>query len=676
MNKQKTISIAIAALCLLAAGLWAYGKYLSPTRIATLNYPGFMVEKLLRSNNNSHIKIEAVELDKPEKIKNYDMVLVRVHGSSMNQTHSDAIKKAIEKGVKVLSTESDNQEINSFSGRELEYLSTLLENGSVKNYRSLLNYVRAKVDHKAFFNKTYGEPLIIPSDYYFHLGEDQFFATYEAYQKFYEESGKYKKGAPNIALISGNINIQNSNAEHMAAIIHSLENRGMNVYPINSFGMKKLALIKAVKPDIIINRPHGRLVMGGAESGTRLLKSLNVPVLSPITVSETYDDWMASKQGMKSGGLTSMSVVLPELDGAIVPFAVAAQFERKGRKIFDAIPVHTEKFCAMVEKFAALRTKSNADKRIAIYYYKAAGKGAMGAAGIEGVQSLFNTLKNLKNNGYNLSGLPENANALEQMIQTGGSVLGTYALGAYDDFLKNGNPELLDVETYNKWAGEIIPEPLRNDMRATYGEAPGDYMAVHKNNKSYIAVARIRFGNVVILPQPMPLAGDDVEAITHGVEGALAYPYVASYLWTRKGFKADALMHFGTHGNLEFIPGKQIALAENDWTDLLVGDMPHFYPYIINNIGEGIIAKRRSYATLITHLTAPFMKSELYNELKILKDRLHNMEHMEAGALRENYRKTVTNMARKQNILSALAIDTTLTALSDEQIEQVHIYLE
>lgn len=161
----------------------------------------------------------------------------------------------------------------------------------------------------------------------------------------------------------------------------------------------------------------------------------------------------------------------------------------------------------------------------------------------------------------------------------------------------------------------------------------------------------------------------------HGVEGAPAYPYVASYLWTRKGFGADALIHFGTHGSLEFIPGKQVALSDYDWTDVLVGDMPHFYIYTINNIGEGIIAKRRSYATLVTHLTAPFMQSELYDELKILKDRIHRIENMEESSVKQNYRETITEMAARQNILSALDIDSTRT-LTDADIDRVHIYLE
>ncbi len=672
MQYKKPAILSLALVILLG---WAYLHFMSRTMVGTLNFPDFTVEKMIRSNDNPFVKIRSVDLDDASSIENYDMVLVRIHGSSLTKTHLDAIRQAIARGVPVYATERDNEEINSLSGRELDYVATLMDNESVKNYRSLFNYIRKNIDHKIFFNGDYHEPVYVPADYFFHLGNDQFFATYAEYQKFYEESGLYKKDAPRVALLSGNINMQNSNEEHMTALVKSLEEKGLNVYPINSFGMKKLQMLREVKPDLIINRPHGRLVMGGGESGTELLKQLNVPILAPVTVSENHDKWLESKQGMTAGGMTSMSVVLPELDGAIAPFAVAAQFERNGLQLFDAIPGHTEKFCRLVKNFTRLQQLDNSQKKIAIYYYKGTGKGAMGAADIEGVQSLYNTLILLRNKGYKVEGLPASAAALEEMIQKSGSVLGTYALGAYDRFLKEGNPALVDVETFKGWCREQLPEQLVDDMKARYGEAPGDYMSIRESDRQQIAVARIELGNVAILPQPMPSVGEDVNKLVHGTEGAPAYPYVASYLWTRNAFGANAVIHFGTHGSLEFIPGKQIALSDYDWSDALIADMPHFYIYTISNIGEGIIAKRRSYATLLSHLTSPFMQGDTYGELEQLHHTIMRYELLEEGNVREQYAETITRLAKSQNILSALSIDSTRMCTS-EDIDRIHIYVE
>lgn len=674
IKKKYFVIGGLGVILLMTLGL-LYLRYASVTRIATLNFPDFTVEKLIRSNDNPFVRIESVPLDRVDEIASYDMVLVRVHGTSMDSLHLRAIESAIKAGVTVYSTESDNEKINSLHGRELQYVATLLENGSVKNYRSLFNYIRRHIHHKIISNGTYDEPLIVPQDYYFHLGDDNFFAEYADYQSHYEKSGKYKPGAPRVVLLSGNINLQNSNEEHMAAIINSLEAKGLNVYPINSFGIKKLEMIRAVKPNLIINRPHGRLVMGGGQSGVEMLSTLNVPILAPLTVSDLYEEWLAAKQGMASGGMSAMSVVMPELDGAIVPFAVAAQFEKNGIRIFDQIPEHTEKFCRMVKNFTDLQIKSNAEKKIAIYYYKGTGRGTINAADIEGIQSLHNTLRMLADNGYNVNGLPGSATELEAMIQQQGSVLGAYALGAYDEFIRNGNPELIETDTFQKWAAQQLPQQLIQDMHTQYGEFPGKYMRYEKDGKRFVAVARLQFGNVVILPQPMPSEGDDIEKLTHGIQGAPAYPYVASYLWTRNGFGADALIHFGTHGNLEFIPGKQLALSSYDWSDALVGDMPHFYIYTVNNIGEGIIAKRRSYATLVSHLTAPFMQGGLYDNFKKMIDHLHKVESLDKGAIRDEHLASLRALCQTQNIFSTLGIDST-GMLTDADIEKIHHHLE
>ncbi len=675
--KRKAIYYGLGVCVIALLGLCGlYMRYGAKTKVATLNFPDFTVEKMRRANDNAFVKIEPVDLERVEKIRRYDMVLVRVHGVGLDARQLDAIRSAIAKGVPVFSTDTANAEINSLDSARLAYVAALMDNGSVRNYRSLFNYIRREIDGKRWFNGAYEDVVPVPADYFFHLGEDEFFATYADYQAFYENKGLYKPDAPRVVLLSGNINMQNSNEEHMAALVRSLEEKGLNVYPIFSFGEKKLELISAVKPDIIINRPHGRLLMGGAQRGTDSLSAWGAPMLAPLTVSELYEDWMANRQGLSGGSGSAMSVVLPELDGAVAPYAVAAEFERNGMKIFDAIPGHTEKFCRLVRHYADLRQKSNAEKKIAIYYYKGVGKGAVNASGLEGVPSLFNTLKLLKENGYDVSGLPADAAGLERRIAESGVVLGPYAEGAYDRFLKTGHPAEVSEADFAQWMQAECPAALADSLRARYGAFPGDYMGVERaDGGKAVAVARLQFGNVVILPQPMASAGTDVDKIVHGGGSVPAYPYVASYLWTRKAFGADAILHFGTHGSLEFIPGKQLALSDADWTDALIGDVPHFYIYTVSNIGEGIIAKRRSYATLLSHLTAPFMPSGLNPELHRLRDEVHRLENVPEGDLRRHYMESITALAAHSGVLSALSIDTG-RVLTDDEVERVHHYVE
>ena len=151
-----------------------------------------------------------------------------------------------------------------------------------------------------------------------------------------------------------------------------------------------------------------------------------------------------------------------------------------------------------------------------------------------------------------------------------------------------------------------------------YGEAPGSYMVGEQDGEPALAFACLHFGNVVLMPQPPAASGDDEFKIVHGAKVAPPHAYMAPYLWIQNGFKADALIHFGTHGSLEFTPGKQAALSREDWSDRMVGTLPHFYYYTIANVGEGIVARRRTYASLVSYLTPPFMESRTrgqYEEL-------------------------------------------------------------
>ena len=198
---------------------------------------------------------------------------------------------------------------------------------------------------------------------------------------------------------------------------------------------------------------------------------------------------------------------------------------------------------------------------------------------------------------------------------------------------------------------------MRDAVVEQYGPAPGEYMTVGEGEETALAVARVQFGNVVILPQPLPGVGDDTFRLVHGAQKAPPHPYVASYLWTRNAFEADAVMHFGTHGSLEFTPWKQIALSAFDWSDALVGGLPHVYVYIMSNVGEGIIAKRRSYAATVTHLTPPFMEGGLYEGLRPLRERLNSYRNAADGPVRAEHARTIQRLATELSLHVDLGLD-------------------
>ena len=200
-----------------------------------------------------------------------------------------------------------------------------------------------------------------------------------------------------------------------------------------------------------------------------------------------------------SGGFLSQSVVTPEIDGAVRPYALFAHYVGKDDLEYVApMPERLGTFVQTVNNYIALKHKANSQKRVAIYYYKGPGQNAMTAGGMEVGPSLYNLLVRLKQEGYNVAGLPDSPEALMQAIQKQGSVFNLYAKGAFDDFMKSGNPALVSKNEYDSWVKKTLrPEKYQEVVKAN-GEFPGEFMATPDGK---LAVARVQFGNVVLLPQ-------------------------------------------------------------------------------------------------------------------------------------------------------------------------------
>ncbi len=338
-----------------------------------------------------------------------------------------------------------------------------------------------------------------------------------------------------------------------------------------------------------------------------------------------------------------------------------------------------------VNNYINLQRKPNAEKRVAIYYYKGPGLNSLTASGMEVAPSLYNLLARMKEEGYNVSGLPASSKELERMIQEQGAVFAAYAEGAFDKFMETGHPELITKEEYESWVTKTLRPESYAEVVAANGEFPGEYMATPDGK---LGVARLQFGNVVLLPQNAAGIGENSFKIVHGTDMAPPHTYIASYLWTQFGFKADALIHFGTHGSLEFTPRKQVALSRSDWPDRLVGALPHFYVYSIGNVGEGVIAKRRAYAGLQSYLTPPFMESNLRGVYRELSEAVkaydnllptdepaatstHNQEALDRASL------AVKKLTVQLGIHRELELDSVLSVpYAEEDIQRIENFAE
>ena len=239
--------------------------------------------------------------------------------------------------------------------------------------------------------------------------------------------------------------------------------------------------------------------------------------------------------------------------------------------------------------------------------------------------------------------------------------------------MQKGHPELITRDQYESWVKESLRPEKYQEVVDAFGEFPGNYMAT---NDGKLGIARLQFGNVVLMPQNAAGSGDNSFQVIHGTNMAPPHTYIASYLWMQHGFKADALIHFGTHGSLEFTPRKQVALCSNDWPDRLVGAVPHFYIYSIGNVGEGMMAKRRSYATIQSYLTPPFLESSvrgIYREL-MEKIKIYNNSHKEN---KDQESLAVKTLTVKMGIHRDLGLDSIANKpYTEDEIARVENFAE
>ena len=603
-----------AGVLLLAvvSGVVAWNIWFSATRIAFVNYQATTLGEIARANDHRRIRLAELSPADFDRLGRYDVVLMNGMGLRITADERAALQRAADRGLTVITTMATNpaNEIVSADSATLAAVKGYLNGGGRRNYRNLLAYLRRTVDGKRFDTDEPEPPVVRELKQFYHAdpsdpeAEELDFDSVEAYEAFLAKHGLLKPDAPRV-IVTGQMG-------EPAELVARLEETGNVVYSLRSLPAAiHNGQADSIRPAAVINMAHGRL----GDAVVAFLTLRNIPLFAPLNVNRLVGEWEADRMGM-SGGFLSQSVVMPEIDGAIRSQVLFGhRLDKKGLQQVHAIPERLERFVGTVNRHIALQRKPNREKRVAIYYYKGPGQNTLTASGMEVTPSLYNLLVRLRSEGYRVEHLPSTPEGLAALIQQQGAVFNDYAHGAKAEFLKNGKPALISSEEYASWAAAAIPTERMEEVVALDGPFPGHYLS---DDEGRLALPRIVLGNIVLLPQLAAGAGDDDFAIVHGTDAAPPHAYIASYLWARYAFRADAIIHFGTHGSLEFTPRKQVALSAGDWPDALVGATPHLYVYSIGNVGEGMIAKRRSYAALQSYLTPPFMESgvrDTYREL-------------------------------------------------------------
>ncbi|MEN6486538.1 MAG: cobaltochelatase subunit CobN [Syntrophobacteraceae bacterium] len=468
------------------------------------------------------------------------------------------------------------------------------------------------------------------------------------------------KDRPRVGVLFSRSNWATGNLAVERSLIAALEDRGLGVVPVFYYSLKDgnignlggedvvrkffvdgggNALVKAiVKLSVFfLGQKRGDSTQSQADSGAALLRSLNVPLINPvISYYKSAEQWLAEPQGL--GQQTAWSIALPEFEGVIEPMIVGAS-GGGGDPEADAcqpLPDRIGRLAARVARWVALSMKPNSEKRVAFILHNnpcASVEATVGGgAHLDTLESVARILARMRREGYSVDP-PANGKELIEEILARKAISEFRWTTVQEIEAKGGTLSKIEPERYLPWFEEL-PAATRERMIEAWGKPPGeekDGIPAAMVLDGKILVTGVRHGNAVICVQPKRgCAGarcdGQVCKILHDPAVPPPHQYVATYKWLSRDFRADAVIHVGTHGNLEFLPGKSTGLSSGCFPDIGIDEMPHLYIYNADNPPEGTIAKRRSYATLVDHMQTVMVRGGLYGDLDEIERLLFEYE--------------------------------------------------
>ena len=585
-----------------------------------------------------------------------DVVVLRLLGGrrAMPDSFDSLVRICRERGVPLIACpghhEWDQELVMACSvpPAELDSVFSYLIHGGVPNFQNLFLFLS-----DSYLGTSYGHeaPTEVPWEGVYHPDEPAGVDAASFVQR------RFAVGRPNIAVLFYRAHWMSGNLQAIDALVRRLEELEVNVLPVYAFSLKHSPeggeTANRTFTEILSDADGGSRVhcvintMGMSMSDLSLdgptvavatgpqvdhLERLNVPVLQGIFSTGSEADWLESSLGL--GPIdTAMSVALPEFDGRIITVPISfkeevssaadGRFEARLQRYLPR-PDRIDFLARLAVKWARLRLKPNSEKRIAIILSNYPTKDARigNAVGLDTPASVVHILNALKSAGYRVDDIPADGDELVRRI--------IERCSNDRDSLTEEQLRLaaghVTADQYRGWFADF-PASVREKVTEAWGGPPGQ---VYRSGDS-LAIAGIDLGNVFVGLQPPRGFGENPIAIYHSPDLAPTHHYIAYYRWVRDVFGADAMVHVGKHGTMEWLPGKGIGMSNACYPEVALEDVPLFYPFIINNPGEGAQAKRRGHATIVDHLIPPMTTADSYGDIARLEQLLD--EHYQCQTL-------------------------------------------
>ena len=587
------------------------------------DYPSLRLASPVQLSNHASVDFYVEQVLQHAKV-----ILISVHGGVSYWRYGiERLVELAERGAQVIMVPGcDNPDpelmaLSSVPLAEAERLWQFLRQGGAANAQQLFNCIAS---HWLQRDYPWVEPQPLPRVGLYHPQlSTPSLADWQA---------NWQVGAPVAALLFYRTQVQAANTGFIDVFCQRLQAQGLNPLPIAVASLKEAACLAQVEDwldeadaRLIINTTAFALSNPEAPSARPFRR--DIPVLQAICALDNHEQWQANAQGLGSRDL-AMHIVLPELDGRLItqPISFKGLAWRSERSQSDVVCYQPHlpgmDFVAeLARNWIALARKHNADKRIALVlanYPTRDGRIGNGV-GLDTPAAALNILRALEQQGYPVEGLPDSGTALIHQL------LG----GVTNDLdMLDARPcaQSLALDEYLAFF-HSLPQANQQAVRERWGEPQQDPMF----RGGRLMIAGLRFGLTFVGIQPARGYQLDAAAVYHDPDLVPPHGYLAFYCWLRKAFAADAVIHVGKHGNLEWLPGKSVGLSEQCWPSAILGPLPNIYPFIVNDPGEGAQAKRRTQAVIIDHLMPPLTRAESYGPLRDL-ERLAD-EYYEASQL-------------------------------------------
>jgi magnesium chelatase subunit H len=546
------------------------------------------------------------------------------------------------------------------------------------NAENLENFLLMLVDRYVFPGQNmndgmdYKEPQVFPDMGIWHPLAPTMFEDLKEYLNWYQSRSDLpdptkSQDTPCIGLVLQRTHLVTGDDAHYVAMVSELESMGAKVVPVFASGLDFSKPVDAyfydpMQPeqpivDAVVSLTGFALVGGPARQdhpkAISALTRLNRPYMVALPlVFQTTEEWQESELGLHPIQV-ALQIALPELDGAIEPIILSGRDGATGRAI--ALQDRVEAIAQRALKWANLRRKPKVDKRIAITVFSfPPDKGNVGtAAYLDVFGSIYQVMEGLRADGYQVQDLPDTPEAL--MLEVLHNAQAQY-----------NSPELnvahrMSVEEYERLT------PYQERLHESWGPPPGHLNTDGQN----LLVYGKAFGNIFIGVQPTFGYEGDPMRLLFSRSASPHHGFAAYYTYLEKIWQADAVLHFGTHGSLEFMPGKQIGMSGECYPDSLIGMIPNLYYYAANNPSEATIAKRRSYAETISYLTPPAENSGLYKGLKELSELIGSYQTLKDSGRGLQIVETILDKARLCNLDQDIDLPADGKSLSAEERDAI-----